>query len=146
MIIEVDRYGPFRLHPEFLAPYRRVRLHRVAHPLPLLGVALGWGQGSARLLLKLTAIAIGAGRSIIAEVIGLIDQSGLHYPRCRFRQAERKDLGPIDVVVRKCYELIREKTIRVIFLMRLDDYKGRTGLLRGAVDSVEKALGRALRE
>ena len=49
-------------------------------------------------------------------------------------------------VARKCHNEMLRKTERVITLMKIDDYAGRTGRLAAAVASVEKKVGKALKK
>jgi hypothetical protein len=49
-------------------------------------------------------------------------------------------------LTKKCYASIRKKTDRVVILIRLEDYAGRTDLLSTTVAHVEQELGRAVRQ
>lgn len=48
-------------------------------------------------------------------------------------------------VAKSCHFETRKENERVLTMMRLDDYGERTGEIEGAVDRVEKKLGRAIR-
>ncbi len=101
------------------------------------------------MLLELTVIPLGGGRSISADlggVIDLIDRSGLDYQVTAFGTLIEGTWEQLMELLKKCHEAMREKASRVLFLMRLDDYEDQTGLLGGAISSVEKALGRPVRK
>ncbi len=101
------------------------------------------------MLLELTVIPLGGGRSISSDIAGLvelIDRSGLDYQVTAFGTLIEGTWDQLMELLRKCHEAMRQKTSRALFLIRLDDYGDRTGLLRGAVSSVEKALGRPVRK
>jgi len=46
---------------------------------------------------------------------------------------------------KNCHFETRKENERVLTLMRMDDYGERAGEIEGAVDRVEKKLGRAIR-
>ncbi len=101
------------------------------------------------MLLELTVIPLGGGRSISADVAGLIeliDQSGLDYQVTAFGTLIEGTWDELMQVLKTCHQAMRQKSSRMLFLMRLDDYGDRTGLLRGAVTSVETVLGRPVRK
>ncbi len=101
------------------------------------------------MLLELTVIPLGGGRSISSDIAGLIeliDRSGLDYQVTAFGTLIEGSWDQLMEVLRGCHETARKKTNRALLLMRLDDYEDRTGLLRGAVNSVERALGRPVKK
>lgn len=57
--------------------------------------------------------------------------------------------GPWDQlmdVARRCHFETRKNAERVLTMLRLDDYGERTGEIDGAVDRVEKKLGRPVKK
>ncbi len=100
------------------------------------------------MLLELTVIPLGRTRSIgsdIAQVVGVIDGSGLDYQVTDFGTLLEGTWEQLMDVVKCCHDLARSKTDRVLLLMRLDDYGGQTGLLHAGVKSVERHLGRGVK-
>jgi uncharacterized protein YqgV (UPF0045/DUF77 family) len=49
-------------------------------------------------------------------------------------------------VAKKCHFAMRSKSERVLTLIRLDGYAERSGEISGAVQRVEKKLGRAVKK
>ncbi len=101
------------------------------------------------MLLELSVIPLGRGRSLsadLAELLQIIDASGLDYRLTATGTILEGDWDRLMDVVRRCHEQMRTRTERVITLIKIDDYDGCTGRLAGAVASVEEKLGRPLRK
>jgi uncharacterized protein (TIGR00106 family) len=101
------------------------------------------------MLLELSVIPLGRGRSISGDIVGLvriIDASGLDY---RLTAAGTIIEGRWDELMdlaRKCHAEMRQKTERVITFMKVDDYADRAGRLTGAIASVEGKFGKPLKK
>lgn len=101
------------------------------------------------MLLERSVIPLGRGRSIsadLAELVKIIDASGLDY---RLTAAGTLIEGNWDQLLdtaRRCHLTMRQKTERVITLMKIDDYEERTGRLTAAVKSIEEKLGKAVKK
>lgn len=101
------------------------------------------------MLLELNILPLGRGRSIgndIADVVKIIDASGLDYRLTAEGTIVEGNWDQVMDVAKKCHDEMRKKTERVITIMHADDYDGRTGRLNGAVESVTKKVGKALRK
>ena len=101
------------------------------------------------MLMELTVIPLARGRSLsadLAEVIGLIDKSGLPYRVTAFGTLIEGDWDALMDIAKQSREAIRKKTDRVLILIRLDDYGDRTDLLNTTVAHVEKQLGRSVKQ
>ena len=99
------------------------------------------------MLLELNVIPLGRGRSIgsdIAEVVKIIDASGVDYKLTAEGTILEGDWDRVMNVAKKCHEEMRTKTDRVITIMHADDYEGRVGRLDASVDSIERKLGKQL--
>jgi uncharacterized protein (TIGR00106 family) len=99
--------------------------------------------------MELTVLPLGRGVSVssdIADLIGLIDQSGMPYKTTAFGTLVEGTLDQLMDIVKRCHTLIRAKAPRAIFLIRLDDYADRTDLLATSVEHVERHLGHSLRQ
>ena len=101
------------------------------------------------MLLELSVIPLGRGRSIsadVADLVRIIDASGLDYRLTAAGTILEGNWDQLMDVARKCHAEMRKKTERVITFMKLDDYADRTGRLTGAIASVEGELGRPVKK
>src|SRR5215469_3300930 len=103
----------------------------------------------ADMLLELSVIPLGRGRSIsadLADLMKIIDASGLDYRLTAAGTILEGSWDKLMDVARKCHAEMRKKTERVVTLMKVDDYEERTGRLAAAVTSVEQKVGRSLKK
>ena len=101
------------------------------------------------MLLELSVIPLGRGRSISADIVDLvriIDASALDYRLTAAGTIIEGNWDQLMEVARNCHTEMRKKTERVITLMKLDDYADRTQRLTGAIASVEGKLGRPVKK
>jgi len=101
------------------------------------------------MLLELSVIPLGRGRSISADIVDLvriIDASGLDYRLTAAGTIIEGGWDQLMDVARKCHTEMRKKTERVITFMKLDDYGDRTGMLTEAIASIEGKLGRSVKK
>jgi uncharacterized protein (TIGR00106 family) len=101
------------------------------------------------MLLELSVIPLGRGRSISADIVDLvriIDASGLDYRLTAAGTIIEGGWDQLMEVARKCHTEMRKKTERVITFMKLDDYGDRTGKLTEAIASIEGKLGRSVKK
>ena len=101
------------------------------------------------MLLELSVIPLGRGRSIsadIADLVRIIDTSGLDYRLTATGTIIEGGWDQLMEVARKCHTEMRKKTERVITFMKIDDYAERTGRLTAAVASVERKVGRPVKK
>jgi uncharacterized protein (TIGR00106 family) len=101
------------------------------------------------MLLELSVLPLGRGRSIstdIADLVEIIDTSGLDYRLTAAGTIVEGSWDQLVDVARKCHAATRKKTERVITFMKMDDYGERTGRLTAAVASVEEKVGRAVKK
>src|SRR5437870_10811234 len=102
-----------------------------------------------RMLLELSVIPLGRGRSISADIVDLmkiIDASGLDYRLTAAGTIIEGTWDQLMSVAKNCHGEMRKKTDRVITLMKVDDYGNRSGRLTASVESVEKKLGKPLKK
>jgi uncharacterized protein (TIGR00106 family) len=100
------------------------------------------------MLLELSVIPLGRGRSIsadVADLVKIIDASGLDYRLTAAGTILEGTWDQLMDVAGKCHAEMRKKTERVVTFMKLDDYDERTGRLTAAVASVEKKVGKPLK-
>ena len=101
------------------------------------------------MLLELSVIPLGRGRSIsadVADLVKIIDASGLDYRVTAAGTILEGNWDQLMEVARKCHAEMRKKTERVVTFMKLDDYNERTGRLTAAVASVEQKVGKPLKK
>ena len=101
------------------------------------------------MVLELTIIPLGRGRSIssdIADLVKIIEGSGLDYRMTAFGTLVEGSWDQLMDLAKRCHFEVRKKTERVLTMMRLDDYGERTGEIQGAVNRVERKLGRAVKK
>lgn len=101
------------------------------------------------MLLELSVIPLGRGRSISADIAGLvkiIQASGLDYRVTATCTIIEGGWDELMALAHECHTEMRRKSERVITLIKLDDYGDRTGRLIGAVASVEAKVGKPLRK
>ena len=101
------------------------------------------------MLLELSVIPLGRGRSIsadVADMINIIEASHLDYRLTATGTIIEGAWDQLMGVAQKCHTATRSKTERVITLMKLDDYEDRTGRLTAAVTSVETKVGKPVRK
>lgn len=101
------------------------------------------------MLLELNILPLGRGRSIssdIADVVKIIDASGLDYKLTAEGTILEGNWDQVMSVAKKCHDEMRKKTERVVTIMHADDYDNRTGRLNSAIDSVAKKLGKPIKK
>ncbi|MGD0466884.1 MAG: MTH1187 family thiamine-binding protein [Terriglobales bacterium] len=101
------------------------------------------------MVLELTIIPLGRGRSISSDMVDLIkiiEGSGLDYRMTAFGTLIEGTWDQLMDVSKQCHFATRKKTERVLTMMRLDDYGERAGEIEGAVNRVERKLGRAVKK
>lgn len=101
------------------------------------------------MLLELSVIPLGRGRSIsadIAELVKIIDASGLDYRLTAAGTIIEGTWDQLMGVAKRCHTEMRKKTERVVSYMKVDDYAARTGRLSAAVASVEAKVGKPVKK
>jgi uncharacterized protein (TIGR00106 family) len=101
------------------------------------------------MLLELSVIPLGRGRSIsgdIADLVKIIDASGLDYRLTAAGTILEGNWEQLMDVARKCHAEMRKKTERLVTFMKIDDYAERTGRLTAAVTSVETKVGKPVKK
>lgn len=101
------------------------------------------------MLMELTIIPFGQGRSLsgeIAGLVGIIEHSGLDYRMTAFGTLVEGNWDQLIALARECHFKAKGRTNRVLTTIRLDDFGELTGEIDGAVSRVETKLGRAVRK
>jgi uncharacterized protein (TIGR00106 family) len=103
-------------------------------------------EGST-MLVEFSFVPIGAGTSLggqIAEVLKIVEESGLPYKLNPMGTVIEGGWDDTMDVIRKCHESLMGHDERVYVTIKIDDRKGRTGMMESKVRSVEEKLGHAL--
>ncbi len=101
------------------------------------------------MVMELTIIPLGQGRSIsgdIATLVKIIEGSGLDYRMTAFGTLVEGSWEQLVALARECHFAIRNRTERVLTMIRIDDYGERVGEIEGVVKRVEQKLGQAVRK
>ncbi len=99
------------------------------------------------MVVDLSIIPIGHGVSIspeIAKVIKIIDASGIPYTVTPMGTCLEGDWDPVMELIKRCHQEVFASNDRVYTKITIDDRKGKTGRLRGKVDSLEAQVGKKL--
>lgn len=101
------------------------------------------------MLMELSVIPLGRGRSLsadLADLMKIIDSSGLDYRLTASGTLLEGNWDQLLDTARRCHLAMRQKTERVLTLMKIDDYEDRTGRLTAAVASIEEKVGKPLKK
>ncbi len=82
----------------------------------------------------------------VAEVLDLIDRSGLPYRTGPMGTTIEGDWDSVMALVKRCHFQMRSHSKRVSTLIKIDDRADRSGRLDGKTASLEARLGRELRK
>lgn len=80
----------------------------------------------------------------VAKSLDIIDRSGLDYQCHAMGTIIEGEYDQVMQVVRDCFEAMREDCRRIECVIKFDYRQGRTGRIRGKVQSVEAKLGRPI--
>jgi uncharacterized protein (TIGR00106 family) len=100
------------------------------------------------MLATFTIIPIGKGESIspiIAKVVKAVDRSGLDYKLTAMGTIVEGGWCDVMAVIKKCHDLVRRTSPRVLTSITIDDRKGAKKRLEGKVESVKKKIGKEIR-
>ena len=101
------------------------------------------------MVMELTIIPLGRERSIsgdLAALVKIIEATGLDYRMSAFGTLVEGSWDQLVALAKECHFIVRNKTERVLTMIRIDDYGERTGEIEGAVSRVEQKLGRTVRK
>jgi uncharacterized protein (TIGR00106 family) len=100
------------------------------------------------MLASFSIAPVGAGEELkryVAEILDIIDRSGLPYKLGAMQTTVEGDEGRVMALIMECHRHMRRKARRVLTHIAIDDREGAAGRLDGKVADVESALGRKLR-
>ncbi|HEX6937874.1 MAG TPA: thiamine-binding protein [Longimicrobiales bacterium] len=99
------------------------------------------------MLFSLSMFPVGASDSLVnpvADVVDEIDRAGLAYRVTGADTVIEGEWDEVIPVIRRAEERLRDKHDRVYMVLTVDDHKGGTNRLEGAVADIEKRLGRSI--
>ncbi len=99
------------------------------------------------MMVELSVLPVGQDEKIgkyVAEVVRIIDQSGLEYRLTPMGTVITGDWDEVMPVIKNCHEKIKEMTDRVITKIRIDDERGGNGDFDSTLQTVEKILGKSV--
>jgi len=101
------------------------------------------------MLAEFSVVPIGKGESVsqyVAECMKIVDASGIAYKINPMGTVLEGDYDEVMGIVRKCHMRVLEMSSRVITSIKIDDRKGKKGVLESKVRSVEETIGRELKK
>lgn len=101
------------------------------------------------MLAEFSIIPIGIGSSLganIAEVLKIVDASGLPYKVNPMGTVVEGDWDSIMKVIRKCHSTVMKSGERVVTTISIDDRKGKLNRIEEKVRSVENRIGKSLKK
>ncbi len=81
----------------------------------------------------------------VAEMLKIVDASGLPYELHAMGTIVEGEWSEVMQVIERCYRYMIERYPRVSVTIKIDDARGRSGRLRGKVESVERLVGKPLK-
>ena len=82
----------------------------------------------------------------VAEILKIVSESGINYKLHAMGTILEGDWDEIMRLIKKCHKRMIKDSDRVLTTITIDDRKGRTGRISGKVKSVERKLGKKLKE
>ncbi len=101
------------------------------------------------MLLEFSVFPMGKGESVssyVARSLEIIDRSGVPYRLNAMGTVLEGEWDDVIGVVRQCLDDMTEDCDRITCMIKFDWRRGATGRLTNKVASVEKRLGKALRQ
>ena len=101
------------------------------------------------MLVEFSIVPLGSGISIssrVAEVLGLVDASGLAYKVTPMGTIVEGTWDEVFRLIKRCHRITLQQEERVLTTIRIDDRKGAPDRIEAKVRSVEKKLGKVLKK
>jgi uncharacterized protein (TIGR00106 family) len=99
------------------------------------------------MLVGLSIIPVGVGSSIgdqLAEVLKIIDASGLTYKVNPMGTVIEGEWDDIMKLIKKCHSAVMKTSERALTTIIIDDRKGKPNRIEEKVKSIERRIGRSL--
>ena len=101
------------------------------------------------MIAEFSVVPLGKGESVsqyVAECLRIVETSGIDYRINPMGTVLEGDYDQVMGVVKMCHMRIMELCPRVVTSVKIDDRRGRKGMLDSKIRSVETTLGRELRK
>ena len=101
------------------------------------------------MIAEFSVVPLGKGESVsqyVAECLRIVETSGIDYRINPMGTVLEGDYDQVMSVVKMCHMRIMELCPRVVTSVKIDDRRGRKGMLDSKIRSVETTLGRELRK
>jgi len=101
------------------------------------------------MLVSFSIMPIGVGTSIgdkIAEVLKIIDSSGLPYKVNPMGTVVEGEWDDIMKLIKKCHTTVMKTGERTITIVSIDDRKGKEKRIHEKVNSIERRIGKTLKK
>ncbi len=101
------------------------------------------------MLASFSILPVGVGEKLsgqVAEIISLIDESGLDYRMGAMETTVEGEFEEVMDLIARCHHLMRRLSPRVLTSIKIDDFGEKSGRLDGKIADVEKVLGRAVKK
>lgn len=98
---------------------------------------------------EFSVVPIGKGESVsqfVAECLKIVESANISYRINPMGTVLEGDYDEVMAVIKACHSRVMELSGRVITTIKLDDRKGRKGMLDKKIQSVEGRLGKTLRK
>ena len=99
------------------------------------------------MLASFSVVPVNAGEALsehVANILALIDESGLDYRLGAMQTTIEGDESEVLGLIMRCHHAMRESFPRVLTSITIDDREGAKGRLTGKIADVERVLGREL--
>ena len=99
------------------------------------------------MLVEFSILPVGKGISVsksVTKAINLVDKSGLDYKVSEMGTIVEGEWKEIISLIERCHRLLLKETGRVITTVKVDDRRGRKGLLRSRIRRIERILRRKI--
>jgi len=100
------------------------------------------------MLVEFSVLPVGKGVSVsksVAKAIRLVDQSGLDYKTTEMGTIVEGNWNDILPLIARCHRLLLKEAGRVVTHIKIDDRKGRNGLLHSRLRRIERLLHKKLK-
>jgi uncharacterized protein (TIGR00106 family) len=97
------------------------------------------------MLVELSILPLGSGAQIkvpIAQVVDMIDKSGLPYQLTATSTIIEGEWDRVMPVVKQCLDNVRRTAPRVVATLKVDDEQGASGQLEANVRDIEELIGK----
>ena len=99
------------------------------------------------MLVEFSVLPVGKGVSVsksVAKAIDLVDKSGLDYKVSEMGTIVEGEWKEIFSLIERCHRLLLKETGRVMTTVKVDERRGRKGLLNSRIRRIERILRRKI--